>query len=299
MPSMAAIKRVVMVNIQSHTNTVLDFPPVGIVRFQGDNSHGKSVFVKVLNDVISNAITRPGARRSIIRRGHSYGELLLERYDGTVLFVRIAREAAETYAELRKPDMPPVRRYLADKAIPLLVKEFGWHYDDTHGVSINIHNDTDNFLFVDTKKSTNFDLLNSVHSDQFAEAAAQSLNETLRLSRKQREEFQHAYDVAAATFAALQYYDVEAETLIRDTCLHIAACIEQLEMPPMPQITIFRAPQFQLPMPPMPKVHTAKFLQPFRMPMPNPRQVVSEYNELLTGVCPTCKRPLVERSETT
>ena len=294
---MAALERAVMVNIQSHTNTVLEFPPVGIVRFQGDNSHGKSVLVKVLNDVVSNAITRPGARRSIIRRGHSYGELFMQRTDGVTLFVRIAREAADTYAELRKPDMPPVRRYLADKAIPLLVREFGWHYDADHGVSINIHNDTDGFLFVDTKKSTNFDLLNSVRSDQFAEAAADSLTETLKQSKKQREDFQHAYDVAQAVFVTLQYYDIAEETRIRDQCLFLAKCIEMLDMPEMPKLTIFKVPQFQVLLPPMPVLHFPKFQPPMVEPMPNLLPTLETMKSLLDGVCPTCERPFIERSE--
>ena len=171
---MSALKSAVMVNIQSHTKTILEFPRVGIVRFYGNNSNGKSVLVKVLNDVVSNAITRPSNRRSIIRRGHEYGELMMTRYDGTTLFIRIATEAAATYAELTRPDCPPVRRYLADKSIPILVKEFGWHYNSDHGVSLNIHQDVDGFLFVDTKKSVNFDLLNSVRSDQYAEASSDS-----------------------------------------------------------------------------------------------------------------------------
>ena len=52
---MSALKSAVMVNIQSHTKTILEFPRVGIVRFYGNNSNGKSVLVKVLNDVVSNA----------------------------------------------------------------------------------------------------------------------------------------------------------------------------------------------------------------------------------------------------
>ena len=74
---MGALKRVVMSNIQSHINTVLEFPETGIVRFLGDNSNGKSVMVKVLQDVVSNNISRPAARRSIIRReiGRAHVEL--------------------------------------------------------------------------------------------------------------------------------------------------------------------------------------------------------------------------------
>lgn len=291
---MSALKSAVMVNIQSHTRTVFEFPQVGIVRFYGNNSNGKSVLVKVLNDVVSNAITRPSNRRSIIRRGHEYGELMMTRYDGTTLFIRISTEAASTYAELTRPDCPPVRRYLADKSIPILVKEFGWHYDSNYGVSLNIHQDVDNFLFVDTKKSVNFDLLNSVRSDQYAEASADSLEKLLKASKKQRSDIVHAYEVAQATYAALQYWDVEKEQNAKDTCLYLARNLEALDMPPMPEI--HPVPKVViLPTPaPMPKVRYVKLLTPFTQPLPDIVKSMEEVKELACGVCPTCKRALVE-----
>lgn len=291
---MSALKSAVMVNIQSHTRTSIEFPQVGIVRFYGNNSNGKSVLVKVLNDVVSNAITRPANRRSIIRRGHDYGELMLTRYDGTTLFIRIALEAAATYAELTRPDTPPVRRYLADKSIPLLVREFGWHYDSDHGVSLNIHQDTDGFLFVDTKKSVNFDLLNSVRSDQYAEASAESLEKLLKATKKQRQEIVHALEVAQATYAALQYWDIEEEEGIKSTCLHLAANLEALSVPPMPKL--HPVPKVHiLPIPPArPRLRYVKVLVPFTEPMPDITRSMVEVREVAEGVCPTCKRALVE-----
>lgn len=291
---MSALKSAVMVNIQSHTRTSIEFPQVGIVRFYGNNSNGKSVLVKVLNDVVSNAITRPANRRSIIRRGHDYGELMLTRYDGTALFIRIATEAANTYAELTRPDAQPVRRYLADKSIPLLVKEFGWHYNSDHGVSLNIHQDTDGFLFVDTKKSVNFDLLNSVRSDQYAEASAESLTKLLKETKKQRLEIAHALEVAQATYAALQYWDVEKEQEVRDGCLYYATNLEALDMPsmpklhPVPKVHIFSVP------PVRPRLRYIPILTPFTAPMPDITKSMQEVREVALGICPTCKRALVD-----
>lgn len=291
---MSALKSAVMVNIQSHTRTVLEFPQVGIVRFYGNNSNGKSVLVKVLNDVVSNSITRPSNRRSIIRRGHEYGELMMTRDDGTTLFIRIATEAASTYAELTRPDCPPVRRYLADKSIPILVKEFGWHYNSDHGVSLNIHQDVDGFLFVDTKKSVNFDLLNSVRSDQYAEASADSIEKLLKASKKQRTEIVHALEVAQATYAALQYWDVDKEQETKDTCLYLARNLKALSMPPLPEI--HPVPKVVImPIPrPMPKLRYTKLLMPFTEPFPDITKSVTEVKELASGVCPTCKRALVD-----
>lgn len=292
---MSALKSVTMVNIQSHTRTIIDFPQVGIVRFFGNNSNGKSVLVKALSDVVSNAITRPSNRRSLIRRGHSYGELLMTRYDGTTLFIRIDVEAARTYAELTRPDCPPVRRYLADKSIPLLVKEFGWHYESDHGISLNIHQDVDSFLFVDTKKSVNYDLLNTVRSDQFAEASAESLTRLLKESKRQRADFTHAYEIAQATYAALQYWDVEEEQRIQDEYLYLARNLEALDIPPIPEITPVPRVTFYPTIPSMPRVVFPKLLPIFTAQLPDIYSLMVEMRDLASGTCPVCKRKLINK----
>lgn len=283
-----------MSNIQSHINTVLEFPETGIVRFLGDNSNGKSVMVKVLQDVVSNNISRPAARRSIIRRGNSFGELLLESYSGDALYVHIDLEASQTYAELTHAGQKTVRRYLADKAIPALVREFGWHYDDKSGVSINIHNDTDGLLFVDTRKQTNFDLLSSMRSDAYAEAA---LNEITKLSKEtkvKRDEMQHAYEIAEATFVSLQSWDKAKEAEIRDECIYYAELLENLTLPALPVFELKRTPTFIRPLPAVPCMEMPHLLQPMEAPPAGAVETLQYITKLLAGTCPTCGRAFVD-----
>ncbi len=291
---MGALKRVVMSNIQSHINTVLEFPETGIIRFLGDNSNGKSVLVKVLQDVVSNNISRPAARRSIIRRGNAFGELLLESYSGDVLYVHIDLEASQTWAELTLAGQKPVRRYLADKAIPVLVQQFGWHFDNKSGVSINIHNDTDGLLFVDTRKQTNFDLLSSMRSDAFAEAALEQLQELVKTTKQKRDEMVHAYEVAEATFVSLQSWDKNKEAEVRDECLYYAGVLENLTLPELPLVELKRTPVFVTPMPTVPTMNIPHFHEPFEAPPAGAQQLLRETAALVSGMCPACGRPFVE-----
>lgn len=291
---MGALKRVVMSNIQSHINTVLEFPETGIVRFLGDNSNGKSVMVKVLQDVVSNNISRPAARRSIIRRGNSFGELLLESYSGDVLYVHIDLEASQTYAELTRAGQQTVRRYLADKAIPMLVREFGWHYDDKSGVSINIHNDTDGLLFVDTRKQTNFDLLSSMRSDAYAEAALNELTNLSKETKAKRDEMYHAHEVAEATFVALKTWPKEEEARIRDECLYWAEVLENLTIPQLPVFQLTATPTFMQPIPAVPVMQMPHFHAPMEMPPSGAEELLHSLASLLSGSCPTCGRAFVD-----
>ena len=218
----------------------------------------------------------------------------MARYDDYVLHIHIATDAASTYAELTRPGDPPVRRYLADKAIPSLVKEFGWHYNSDHSLSLNIHQDVDSFLFVDTKKSVNFDLLNSIRSDQYAEASAASIAQLWKASKKQRADILHTYEVAQATYAALQYWDVAEEGRVKDRCVYLARNLEALDIPEMPRVRIVpKVSILPLP-PPMPRLRFIKQLPLFTKELPAIEKSMQEYKDLASGICPTCKRKLTD-----
>lgn len=294
---MAALKTVILSNIQSHEFTTFEFPERGIVRIYGNNSNGKSVLVKALTDVITYKISKPSIRRSIIRRGHTFGELSLTRYDGTQLYVHIDLDAASTYAELTQAGGSPVRRYLADKSIPLLVKEFGFHFDEKSGLSLNIHADTDQFLFVDTKRSTNFDMLNGVRSDVFAESALASISNLLRASKKQRDDILHVYDVACATRDALDIWDIEEEDKVRTRCSYWADVLTNLTLTPPPAVSfpedVICLKTITFP----PKIRFPKLYSFFTEPMPEIAAYLDEMQSLDANLCPYCGRPFVQEGD--
>lgn len=295
---MAALKEAVMVNVQSHTRTVLSFPEVGIVRFHGNNSNGKSVFVKVLGDIVNHNISRPSVRRSIIRRGNSFCELLLTRYDNVSLRAHIALEAADTFVELTRADGTSVRRFLRDKSIPSLVREFGWHYDEDTGISLNIHQDVDGFLFVDTNKKVNFDLLNYIRTDQYAEAVAENMDALLKETKKQRAACYHAYEVDQAAYTSLQYWDVEQETEIAERCRYLSRNINALTVPPMPEVHFVPDVTFYSTFSAnMPRLRACMQQPIFSEKFPEIGEKLEEVVSLASGVCPTCKRKLFNDNE--
>ena len=295
---MSALKEAVMVNIQSHTRTVLDFPEIGIVRFHGNNSNGKSVFVKVLGDIVSNNISRPSVRRSIIRRGNNACDLLLTRYDGVSLHTHIALEAADTFAELIRADGTSVRRYLRDKAIPSLVREFGWHYDEDTRISLNIHQDIDGFLFVDTNKRVNFDLLNYIRTDQYAEAVVENMDALLKETKKQRAACYHSFEVNQAAYTSLQYWDIAEETKIAERCKYLSRNMNALSIPPMPEVHFVPNVKLHRTLSaPMPELRLCSQNPIFSEKFPEVGPHLQEIVSLASGVCPTCKRRLFDNDE--
>jgi hypothetical protein len=293
---MSALKKVTMDNIQSHVHTVLEFPETGVTRLYGDNSNGKSVMVKGIWDVVNGDITKPKLRRSIIRRGNEYGELTYERYDGLVLFVHIHLDAAQTYAELRAPGNDTVRRYLADKTIPLLVDKFGFHYNSDHSISVNVHKDDDPYLFSSTKHTINYDLMDSAMSDKFAEKSLEELQRILLEAKRYRKQFEQAKAVADATLGAIQLYDTAEEEEKRDRMAYLLSNLKHCvnfdtplpKMYPLPKLNAVKV------FPPVPDIYYPKIHKTTDDRVPDITAIYNELEMLRNNVCPTCGRDFKE-----
>ena len=137
-------------------------------------------------------------------------------------------------------------------------------------------------------------MLNSVRSDQYAEASSDSIEKLLKASKKQRTDIVHALEVAQATYAALQYWDVEKETEVKDTCQYLARNLEALDVPPMPPIPPVPKVSIMPILREMPQLRYSKLLSPFTDKLPDIEKNMVELKEIASGVCPTCKRQLVD-----
>ena len=168
-----------MVNLQSHKDTIIDLPENGIVRFLGANSNGKSVFSKALGKLLKNRLHIQRERIPIIRRDSDTGYLTMARSDGMVLVVCFAREASQTYVELRIPSQEIVlkRHVTTDKNIMELVRMFGFHIEEKRKISLNLYETFDPLVMVTTSGVENSDLVASVTTDYKAEMSRDRMKE--------------------------------------------------------------------------------------------------------------------------
>lgn len=284
-----AIKTIHTHNIQSHRDVTIELPETGITVFTGNNSNGKSVIVKVTNAVISGSISKPKERKTLINKNCLSGFVEYIKYDGTKLLVNIHHEASQTFAEITKPGCQPVRRYLADKAIRDVVAAFGFHYNADHDVSLNVHNDDDKFLFVNTKHSTNYACLGNTLSDTYGEQALIKLNEVCDHFKADLRNLSRTKIATQAVLDSLTTCDIEAVDMRRKKMLYIAQNLAHFPTTPcpkvkgVPDVVVIDVPgEF-------PKV---KYPIIVNLPtdFPDIIQQGRDLNDVLKGVCPTCKR---------
>ena len=275
--------------IQSHKSVTVNFPEKGVVIFTGNNSNGKSVIVKALRAIISGDLYKPKERKTLVNKDYTHGSVTCERYDGMTLFVYIHHEAAQTFAELTRPNGEKVRRYLADKSISELVKEFGLHYNAQHDISLNIHSDDERLLFVDTKHATNYSALRTTVTDEYAEQSLANMEPVLLDTKRDLASKKERFNALQAVKEALPIYDVEELTALQKKIRYIYVGLTHIITQPCPKAKA------------VPQVITMSHIKPppkatypviINLPksMPDIRLMGRDLNDVLKGVCPTCKR---------
>lgn len=288
---MSAIKSIRTRHIQSHEDVFIELPETGLVVFSGDNSNGKSVIRKVLSDVITYSINNVRVRKSDISRDSNEGSLEIKKYDGSSLFVNLNMEASQTWVRLTRANGEEVTRYLSDKTIPDLVREFGFHYDANRGISLNICDSDDSILFFRTPHVANYDVISSALTDSDAQMKYEVLREQYQQSIILKQSFQENARVASAARSALVMYDEEKEEALMEKLYRCANVMQHTYVPklssikPVPHVKFIELPEVRLK-----NIKTPRFVALPSIKLRDMLKSQSEVDSLLKGECPTCHR---------
>lgn len=289
---MAAIKTIHTRGIQSHDDVLIELPETGLVVFSGDNSNGKSVIRKVLEDTIAYNINKAKVRKSLISKDRSEGSLEIIKYDGSSLYVNINLEASQTWVRLTCANGESVVRYLADKNIPELVREFGFHYNDTRDISLNICDSDDSILFFRTSHATNGDILVSALTDTEAQMRYDVLYEQYQEALSNRRQFLDNLQVAQAAKEALVLYNIEEEQELHDICARAASLLSKFYWPDMKEVPeMIFLPTFNIRTLRLQGYVELPHIPVVRMNIRDISAVSLDLIQIEKGVCPTCRRP--------
>ena len=296
---MSAIKTIRTHNIQSHKDVLIELPETGVVVFQGPNSNGKSVITKVIQDTVYNNISKLGTRKSLVNRDVAEGFLEIIRYDGSSLYVNINLEASKTYVKLTRANGEEVTRYLADKTIPDLVEEFGFHYNSDRGISLNICDSDESLLFFITNHVTNGDILNSALTDNDVQRKYEALLNVNLEATNNRRVFAENLRVARAAKDAIVLYDIEQESKISEAVNYAAAVLSSVYTPDVKDVPTYCPLKF-ISIPNL-RVATLAYTPIIHVTEPKLSSIKIPFEEFMMfkkGVCTACHRPLFSSSQT-
>lgn len=225
------------VNLQAHGDVYIELPRTGLVRFRGENSEGKSIITKVLNEFISGRISQPMYRNPLINYGETTGYLTLKTHTGKRLHLNIDRESSKTFVEYSDEEGYSVKRYLSDKNIPELVQKFGFHWNAEREISLNIYNTYDPLLFLNTSHRTNGDVLESAVTDPTADAAINGIDLSLQELEDTRKRLADEVRQNEIRLGSLSFYDIEHEQKRLEKLIYLGNNIQALETPDLPYIS--------------------------------------------------------------
>jgi hypothetical protein len=294
------LKQIRVIRLQSIKEALLDnLPEKGLIRFLGNNSNGKSIIVKTLDDALKGKLGRPKARKSLINwePGNMWGELQLLRHDDVSLLIHIHLESSQTYAELGMPGYAPIRRYLADKNMSELIMKFGWHYNEEREISLNIHDSDDAILFFRTSHRLNFDVVDPVIND---ESAIKSLGVLTKLkddTTKNKKLFQEHVNISKAAMSSISIWNIDEEEHKKERLKYLSDNLEKLIPPNIPKLeavpNVVLLPDMSINIPSLelPPLIDARITIPDLLPQ------AKEYLSLLHGVCPTCGKEFCVNDE--
>ena len=267
-------------------------PETGLVVFSGDNSNGKSVIRKVLEDTIAYNINKAKVRKSLISKDRNEGSLEIIKYDGSSLYVNINLEASQTWVRLTRSDGESVTRYLADKNIPELVREFGFHYNDTRDISLNICDSDDSILFFRTSHATNGDILISALTDTEAQTRYDVLYDQYQEALATRRQFLDNLQVARTAKEALVLYNIEEEQELHDICAKAASLLSKFYWPRLREVPeMIFLPTINIPTLRLQGYAVLPHIPIVRMNIRDISAVSRDLIQIEKGVCPTCQRP--------
>lgn len=284
------LKQIITRNIQNHREVVIDLPKSGLVVFTGNNSNGKSVIVKTTLKMLNGGISKPRKRASLVNRDATFGEIIYVRDDDVKLTMHVAREAASTYIKLEVPNQEPIVRYLADKSYKALISDFGWHYDEDAGISLNIAEAEDSLLFYKTSNKINGHILETATSDSSANKVAESFEETLKEARNFRDKTIQQVRTYSSALHDLKVEEVQPLLDKREKLAYLYRNLNAVYLPTIPEIKA------------VPKVHFADVYNPILPEIKYPRiisvsctipdilDVANEVKVLKEHRCPMCGR---------
>lgn len=284
------IKQIIADNLQALQHEVIDLPPTGLVVFTGQNSNGKSIIVKTLRILLSGSLSKPRKRASLVNRHASFAELTFIRSDGMELLAHISKAANVTYVKLSKPNEEPIVRYLADKSYMDLIYAFGWHYDNSSGISLNLAEEEEALLFYKTPNKVNFTVTETATSDPVANKISENLEATLKTTRDTRDKW---------TKDAQAYMTARAQLTTEDT-VPLQEKLERMEyllrnlnniyFPTIPDIKPVPKVKFvDIYNPKIPKIKYPHIINAC-VNIPNILPIARDLKALRERKCPTCGR---------
>ena len=284
-------------NIQAIGNAHIVVENNTIVEFVGDNSNGKSVISKVIENLVSGDIAHEDVRRTLIKDNTEQGVVIFtynEKQLGLIL-----KPAVKDSLIMYKPNIiddpeNAIFRAINDAdGLNAIVREFGFRAYANGDICLQLHPTWGAIPFITTSGATNNSIVEDITRDKIADNFLSSFQTiTFPVFKEKIARLQKEHDSAKAVLDNMESYDWRAYDAIYEELSEVYQQIKDYEYCyiddiPVPDLSVVPVSNIQIP--DIPIIQFYDLCSRISYP-----KSLDDYLKVLSGVCPTCGRPLFE-----
>jgi energy-coupling factor transporter ATP-binding protein EcfA2 len=279
--------KVELTNIQSIKHAVYEIEEKGVTQIIGENSNGKSIFIKACSFIANNKIKDEDKRDSIINDDVTHGIITMER-EGVTLKATIYRESTNCVYELKRKDGTLIRRTIREGGLEELTEEFGWIAFDGN-ICLQIFETFGIMPFVNNRESSDYEIVDYIITDRVANDFVENYSKVthpafkdyLAKVKSKAEEAQRILD--KITFYPIdKYEDILFKLKKYQRNVQHLKIVNPIKLPitkhfnyvPIEPIKLNRMPIYKI--------------APDCPNMVSLISYIKDYSEALNGFCPTC-----------
>lgn len=284
-------------NIQAIGNAHIVVENNTIVEFVGDNSNGKSVISKVIENLVSGDIAHEDVRRTLIKDNTEQGVVIFtynEKQLGLILKPAV-KESLIMYKPniIDDPENAIFRAINDADGLNAIVREFGFRAYANGDICLQLHPTWGAIPFITTSGATNNSIVEDITRDKIADNFLSSFQTiTFPVFKEKIARLQKEHDSAKAVLDNMESYDWRAYDAIYEELSEVYQQIKDYEYCyiddiPVPDLSVVPVSNIQIPDIPIIQFYDLCS----RIPYP---KSLDDYLKVLSGVCPACGRPLFE-----
>lgn len=284
-------------NIQAIGNAHIVVENNTIVEFVGDNSNGKSVISKVIENLVSGDIAHEDVRRTLIKDNTEQGVVIFtynEKQLGLILKPAV-KESLIMYKPniIDDPENAIFRAINDADGLNAIVREFGFRAYANGDICLQLHPTWGAIPFITTSGATNNSIVEDITRDKIADNFLSSFQTiTFPVFKEKIARLQKEHDSAKVVLDNMESYDWRAYDAIYEELSEVYQQIKDYEYCyiddiPVPDLSVVPVSNIQIPDIPIIQFYDLCS----RIPYP---KSLDDYLKVLSGVCPTCGRPLFE-----
>lgn len=284
-------------NIQAIGNAHIVVENNTIVEFVGDNSNGKSVISKVIENLVSGDIAHEDVRRTLIKDNTEQGVVIFtynEKQLGLILKPAV-KESLIMYKPniIDDPENAIFRAINDADGLNAIVREFGFRAYANGDICLQLHPTWGAIPFITTSGATNNSIVEDITRDKIADNFLSSFQTiTFPVFKEKIARLQKEHDSAKAVLDNMESYDWRAYDAIYEELSEVYQQIKDYEYCyiddiPVPDLSVVPVSNIQIP-----DIPIIQFYD-LCSKIPYPKSL-DDYLKVLSGVCPTCGRPLFE-----